>query len=190
MPTDPLHRRTAAVGLACLALPLLLSACSSSTPASDETTTTAGSHTVPPSACDLISPSEIKATLGTSVAQPTAKVDGSVTACTYKASPLARSVIIEYNDNASATSFAADKATIAQHLTVTPIQGLGNKAYSFSQAAHPYAANTVVTIQNSLQTIVTSTSSMSQVKTMAEEILYMIDQHNAKASSTTPTTSP
>ncbi len=192
MPTDPLRRRILTLGLGCLTLPLLLGACSSSNTTSYETTTTkAGSTpaTATSSACDLISPSEIKATMGTTVAPPTSKVKGQVTVCTYKAADLDRSVIIEYNTDASATTFDADKKTISSHLQVTPIQGLGNEAYSFSQVAHPLTTNTVVMIQDSLQTIVTGTSSMSQVKTMAEEILYKIDQHNAAASTTTSTTS-
>jgi hypothetical protein len=47
----------------------------------------------------------------------------------------------------------------------------------------------VVTLQGTLQTFVTGTSSLTQVTNLAEEILYKIDAHNSTTSSTTSTNS-
>jgi hypothetical protein len=44
--------------------------------------------------------------------------------------------------------------------------------------------STVVTLQGTLQTIVSGTSSLTEVKNLAEEILYKIDAHNSTTSTT------
>jgi hypothetical protein len=43
-----------------------------------------------------------------------------------------------------------------------------------------------VTFQGSLQTVVTGTSPMSSVQTMAEAILYQIDAHDAATTTSVP----
>jgi hypothetical protein len=131
--------------------------------------------------------------MGVTVGPPHPLVRGAVTTCTYKAAVLARSVIIEYDISASSSTFATDRSKIeSHHVTTASVPGLGSEAYSFSETSGSNTVNTVVTLQGTLQAIVTGTSSLTQVTNLAEEILYKIDQHNASTTSTTtstPTTS-
>ncbi len=188
------NRRRLCVALGALLLPLSVTACSSSPSASAGSSTTVKSSTkttgttIPESqtACALISPAQVKQTMGSTVATPSAQVDGSVTTCTYKAADRSRSVIIAYDTAATAASFAQDRSLIkSRQGPTTTVSGLGNQAYSSSATSGQETVNTVVTLQGSLQTIVTGTRPLAQVKSMAEEILYLIDQHNAATTSTT-----
>jgi hypothetical protein len=197
MPKVPRHRWRRWVGLGAFLLPFSLTACSSS-PSAGGTSTTLPSTgkssgtTIPESqtACALISPAQVKQTMGSTVATPTVKMQGSVTTCTYKAAVLSRSVLIVYDTAATAASFAQDRSSIqSRQGPTTTVSGLGTKAYSSTATSGQATVNTVVTLQGSLQTIVTGTSTLAQVKSMAEEILYLIDQHNAATSTTGATTS-
>jgi hypothetical protein len=185
-------RRRLCVALGAFLLPLSLSACSSSPSGSAASSTTVTSTTGPSTpdvsqtACALISPAQVKQTMGSTVGTPTAQVKGSVTTCTYKAAVLSRSVIIGYDTAATATSFTQDRAQIQSRQGPTStVSGLGDQAYSSSATSGKETVNTVVTLQGSLQTIVTGTSTLAQVQSMAERILYMIDAHNAPTTSTT-----
>jgi hypothetical protein len=194
----PRNRRRLCVALGALLLPLSLAACSTSPSASSgpsttvkSTSTTSGGSTADESqtACALISPAQVKQTMDSTVATPSAKVDGSVTTCTYKAADLSRSVLIVYDTAATSTSFTQDRSQIqSRQGPTTTISGLADQAYSSSAKTGKETVNTVVTLQGSLQTIVTGTSTLAQVKSMAEEILYLIDAHNSATTSTTSTT--
>ncbi|HUD15930.1 MAG TPA: hypothetical protein VMQ59_01660 [Acidimicrobiales bacterium] len=180
----------------------VLASCSSASSGSSGTSTTTrstGAHpttsttsvNVAQTACGLLSASEVGAAMGVTVSPPHPQVRGSVTTCTYKAAVLAQSVIIEYNINASTKTFATNRSVISNHVVTNSVPGLGSQAYSFSETSGSNTVNTVVTLQGTLQTIVTGTSSLTQVTNLAEEILYTIDQHNASTASTTtsaPTT--
>jgi len=170
-------------------------ACSSSPSTSGTSTTVGKSSTTsaPPAeqtACALISPSTVRATVGTTVSEPHAVVRGAVTTCTYKAAVPSKSVIIEYDTAATPTTFAADKSEIEQRerVTTTSIQGLGDQAYAFTLRSSGDAVNTVVSLQNTLQTIVTGTGQPGAVELLAEEIIYLIDQHNATTTTTSQPT--
>jgi hypothetical protein len=185
--------------LGTLVLTLVLAGCtgstststvSSTTERSTNTTTTNGSPQDDQSACAFVAPAQVKANMGVTVGAPTSIVHGSVTTCTYKAPELSKSVIIEYDTSATASSFAADRSTIeSHHVSTTSVPGLADQAYSFSEASGQNKVNAVVTLQGSLETIVTGTSSSAQVEALAEEIVDKIDAHNAPTISTTPTTS-
>lgn len=113
-------------------------------------------------------------------------IRGSVTTCTYKAAVPSKSVIIEYDTAATPTTFSADKSEIERRegVTTTSIQGLGNQAYAFTLRSSGDAVNTVVSLQGTLQTIVTGTSQPGAVETLAEEIVYLIDEHDATTTTT------
>ncbi len=186
MRTAPHVRRVRRTVLGLVVLVVGAAACSSSPSPSSGSSTTVRSTTtsVPPAeqtACALISPSTVRATVGTTVGAPHAVVRGVVTTCTYKAADPSKSVIIEYNTAATPTTFAADKSEIEQreHVSTTSIQGLGNQAYAFTLRSSGDAVNTVVSLQNTLQTIVTGTGQPGAVELLAEEIVYLIDEHNA-----------
>lgn len=178
--------------LGIMVLPLTITACSSSPSASSDTSTTvrnSSATSAPPAdqtACTLISPSTVRATTGEDVGAPHAVIRGSVTTCTYKAAVPSKSVIIEYDTAATPTTFSADKSEIERRegVTTTSIQGLGNQAYAFTLRSSGDAVNTVVSLQGTLQTIVTGTSQPGAVETLAEEIVYLIDEHDATTTTT------
>ncbi len=186
------HRQLNWTVLAIMVLPLTIAACSSSPPASSGASTTvrnSSTTSAPPAAqtaCALISPETVRAATGEVVGAPHAAVHGSVTTCTYKAAIPSNSVIIEYDTAASQTTFSADKSEIEKRegVTTTSIQGLGNEAYAFTLRSSGEAVNTVVSLQGTLQTIVTGTSQPGNVERLAEEIIYLIDQHNAPTTTT------
>lgn len=175
-----------------MVLPLTIAACSNSPSSSSRTSTTVGHSTTTsaPSAdqtaCTLISPSTVRASTGDVVGTPHAVIRGSVTTCTYKAADPSKSVIIEYDTAATPTTFAADKSEIEKRegVTTTSIHGLGDQAYAFSLRSSGDAVNTVVSLQGTLETIVTGTSEPGNIETLAEEIIYLIDEHNAATTTT------
>ena len=183
-----------------LVMSVSLASCSSSpagSSVSSTTTRSTGTHAttsttsvnVAQTACALLSASEVGATMGVTVGPPHPKVRGAVTTCTYKAEVLAQSVIIEYDVDASATTFASDRSSISNHAITNSVPNLGTQAYSFKETSGSSTVNTVVTLQGTLQTIVTGTSSLPKVLNLSEEILYKIDQHNASTTTSAPTAS-
>ncbi len=127
--------------------------------------------------------------MATTVDSPHAVVRGSVTTCTYKAAVPSKSVIIEYDTAASPTTFAADKSVIEQRegVTTTSIQGLGTR-HTRSRCDRPGMRSTPWSaLHGTLETIVTGTSQPGEVELLAEEIIYLINQHDA---STTTTSKP
>lgn len=188
------HRRLLLPVLGVTVLPLTIAACSSSPAASSGASTTTGNSSTssaPPadqSECVLISPSTVRATTGEAVGTPHAVIHGAVTTCTYKAAVPSKSVIIEYDTAATPTTFAADKSEIerGKGVTTTSIQGLGNDAYTFTLRSSGDAVNTVVSLQGTLETIVTGTSQPGNIETLAEEIIYLIDEHDASAATSQP----
>ncbi len=135
-----------------------------------------------------MSPAEVASIVGTPVGTPTAIVDKTktVTTCRYKAPKLSQSVLIEYQLDATGTSFSSDRATIQNREgTVTEITGLGDQAYLFTVTSKGQTVNTVVTLKGSLQTIVTSTSPLSRVENLADAILKKIAAGSPASSTTT-----
>ncbi len=175
-----------------LLLPVALSACSSSTSSTTTTTSTTLPGTtkdISKTACALMSPAEVSSIVGTTVGTPTAVVDKTVTTCRYKASKLSQSVLIEYQLDATGTSFSSDRSEIeTREGTVTEISGLADEAYYFTVKSGGQTVNTVVTLQGSLQTIVTSTSSLSRVEDLADAIINKIKAGSPASSTSTSST--
>jgi hypothetical protein len=179
----------AAVGV----LAVVITACGSSSSATTTTgsSTSSTARTVPDvskTACALITPADIQTAMATTVAEPTATIRGAVTTCTYRATNLADSVIIEYNVDASKATYTAEQNTVTSH-KATPVSfpGLGQYAYFFIVSSGARSVYTVVTLQGKLQVVVTSTTSLGQTKTLTEEIIYKVDAGAAAATSTTTT---
>ncbi len=138
-------------------------------------------------ACALVSAADVNAIMGTTVSAPKAVVRGSVTTCTYRSATLSKSVIIEYDTAATAASFAAGRSEIGQHGgSTTAIGGLGNgtRAYSFTLNSSGAPVNTVVALQGTLQTIVSSTASAASVQNLSATVLRTF---NAAGTGTTTT---
>jgi hypothetical protein len=112
-----------------------------------------------------------------------------VTTCRYKAPKLSQTVLIEYQLDATGTSFSSDRSAIqTKEGTVVEITGLGDEAYYFTVKSGGQTVNTVVTLQGSLQTIVTGTSSLSRVENLADAIINKIAAGNADTSTSTSST--
>lgn len=181
------HRRWTPPKAACLltctlALPVGLAACSTS---SAPTTTTAAVSAAG-TRCQLISPTGIHAALGTTVSDPSATVHGATTICTYKAADLTRSVIIRYDSDATANSFAADRALFrTKGGKVGKILGLGDEAYYVVATSGGKTVHTVVARRGDQNVLVTGTTgTLTQFEILASEAL------SAVAPTTTSTTSP
>ena len=132
-------------------------------------------------ACSLVSPAEVKNVIGTTVGQPKAVASGSVTTCTYRSSDPDKSVIIEYDTAATASTYAEGRSEIEkQGAKTTSIGGpnLGTEAYTFTLRSSGAPVNTVVTFQGTLQTIVSSTTSAASVQKMSAAILESINAAN------------
>jgi len=132
-------------------------------------------------ACSLVSPVEVKNVMGATVGQPKAVATGSVTTCTYRSSDPDKSVIIEYDTAATASTYAEGRSEIEkQGAKTTSIGGpnLGTEAYTFTLRSSGAPVNTVVTFQGTLQTIVSSTTSAASVQNMSAAILESINAAN------------
>jgi hypothetical protein len=182
--------RTLCAAVCALLLPVGLSACSSSPSATSTSTTLPGTtKDISKTACALMSPAEVKSIMGATVGTPTAVVDKTVTTCRYKAPKLSQTVLIEYQLDATGTSFSSDRSAIqTKEGTVVEITGLGDEAYYFTVKSGGQTVNTVVTLQGSLQTIVTGTSSLSRVENLADAIINKIAAGNADTSTSTSST--
>ena len=178
--------------LAVTALSLGLAACSGAASGSGATGTSAPTTTAPGTAsarvaCASVSPAQIRATTGTTVGAPQVTVHGSVATCTYPAADAGQPIVLQYASGANATLFASDQARVASaHGPTTPVTGLGDQAYYFTTPAGSRTATTLIVLTGSLQFIVTSTSSLSQVEGLAQLVLYAVDA--ARSTTTTTTT--
>jgi hypothetical protein len=181
------HLRASWLALGAIILAVSLAACSSTPtsagPTSTSTsTTTGGSKPV----CSLISPTEIRQATGVTVDAPSVAVEGPMTTCTYKASDVSQSVIIQYETGATPSSFAAAKERITEKNGPTsPVANL-SEAFSSTADEGGTSVNTVALLIGSLQIVVISASPLSKVETLAAFTLYQVQ--NTGGSGTTSTT--
>ena len=170
--------RRIGTALAVLALPLALSACSSSS-SSSSTTKAAGAGTSTSASgnggsstvdCNLVTPAEVNAALGTSVGAPSSIVNGSVTVCTYKQS--AGTVIVRFDTDSSASKFAEAKAGFGSHgETAVTASGFGDEAYTSSLGAGNYTTSTIVARKGSTELLITGPATIAQVEALATQVL-------------------
>ena len=155
-----------------LTLPLGLGACGSS---SSTPTTTSTTVQVSAARCDLVTPAQIYVTVGVTVAQPRATVNGTTTLCTYKASDLSRSIIVGFDSKATTTSFTDYRAllrTRGDHVGL--ILGLGDSAYYAVATTGGTTVRTVVTRKGSDQVLVTGTATLTQLEILATHALTKV----------------
>jgi len=150
-----------------LALALGLSACGGSAPATTSTTVSVSS-----TRCRLVSPAEIQAEVGVTVAIPGTSVHGKSTLCTYKAANLGQSIVIGYNSGATATSFAQNRTALrSRGDQLGKILGLGDEAYYAVAHTGGTTVTTVVARKGSEQVLVTGTATLTELETLAEQAL-------------------
>lgn len=173
--------------LGALALAASLAACSSTPTALGPTTTssTVASTIRRKPVCSLTTLGQIDQTMGVNVNSPVVVVGSEGTTCTYKASDVSQSVIIQYQTAATEASFAADKARIAsKDGPPSLLPGVGQEAFASTGVEGHDTVTTVVVLSGSLQVVVIGSSSLPRVVTMASEALYEL-----KTSTTSSSTS-
>ncbi len=124
--------------------------------------------------CKLVAPSVVATAVSTSMGFPVTLTHGSETQCTYRSKTGTNAaVLIRYDTDASEKSFAASEKTFARHnLKLTPIQGLGDKAYYFSlSAGESTTVTTVVVVKGSVQILTTGTGTIDDIGAVARYAL-------------------
>lgn len=159
--------------VAAMGLTLLATSCSS-----DAAATAKPKAVVRPTTnrglCKLVPPSVVATAITTSMQFPVTLIHGSETQCTYRPmTGINAAVLIRFDTDASGKSFAASKKTFAHHgLKLTPIEGLGDKAYFFSLGAgESTTVTTVVVVKGSLQILTTGTGTIDQIGAVARYAL-------------------
>ncbi len=194
MPSTARRRAQWGVTIGVLLLILCTAACSNTSSsattgggANQSSTTSAGQKkNATPSACTLITPAQIKTIIDADVSTPTVVNHGATTTCTYPASNSAQSVIIEFEGNATAASFAADKKKFeSTYGAVSDIPQLGQQAYSATVSSGSQPVHTVAVFIEPLQLVVTSSASLKNVETLAEEVLFALSKHSSSDTTTT-----
>lgn len=179
--------------IALVGVALLVTACSSGSAGTGTSVTSTPTTTGPGTAsartaCDSISPAQVKAATGTAVGPPHVTVHGLVATCSYPAPDAGQTVAIQYASGADPTQFNADETQVAdKYGPVTTVTGLGDRACYSTTPAGARTATTVVTLTGSLQFIVTSTASLAQMEDLAQVVLYSV-QSARSATTSTPTT--
>jgi len=163
------RRRSLAAVAALMVASALLAACSSSSSSGTTSTTSAPGS---PSLCTLLSPAEVTAVTGATVGTPRTVHQGSVTDCTHASADPSEAVLIRYTTHATAASFAIEQHGYEQlgH-SVTPVTGLGDEAFSFSETVGATTKNTVVARNDTLQVVVTGSATPAQIESLARQAL-------------------
>jgi hypothetical protein len=185
-------RRWVAAAGGIAVLPLALSACGGSTPASRSTTSsTTQARATDRSVCGLVTPARVTAIMDTPVRAATAVNRGSATTCTYRAPDPAQSVIVEFQGGATTSSYeSGQQAFELRYGPTTPVSGLGSAAYEATTTSEGQRTDTVVTLVGSTQVVVIGTNSVAQVERLTEEVLDALYARSPRGSTATsaPTT--
>jgi hypothetical protein len=123
--------------------------------------------------CRLVSPSVVATALSASMNYPTTLNQRSTTVCAYRAKRSAgTAVIIRYDSRSSRETFAKTKATFRHRgQKLAPITGLGDEAYYFSDTAGKVTVTTIVVRSGSLQLLITGTSMVNPLGSIAQYAL-------------------
>lgn len=182
----PSRRRRLGLLIVAIAFPIGVSACSTASTAGSSTTTTAASG--PDTACGVVTPAQIEATLGKQVEKPRAVNSNLSTACTYPStdhSDKTGSVIIVYRGGVTQKVATAQKAALTKlHGTTTDVSGVGDTAYSYTVQSGGTTVTSLVTQVNEAQISITSTASLAQSEALAKQIFATL------SSDETSTTQP
>jgi hypothetical protein len=156
-------------------------------------TAAAGANTVKPTVnkglCRLVSPSVVATALNASMNYPTTLNQRSTTVCAYSAKESAgTAVIIRYDSKSSSETFAKTKATFRHRgQKLAPITGLGDEAYYFSETAGKVTVTTIVVRSGSLQLLITGTSTVNPLGSLAQYALTHFASNHRPATTTSST---
>jgi hypothetical protein len=168
-----------------IALALVACVCSS-TAAADASTV---KPTVNKGLCRLVSPSVVATALSASMNYPTTLNQRSTTVCAYRAKRSAgTAVIIRYDLRSSSETFAKTKATFRHRgQKLAPITGLGDEAYYFSETAGEVTVTTIVVHSGSLQLLITGTTTVNPLGSIAQYALSQFASNHPPATTTSST---
>jgi hypothetical protein len=156
-------------------------------------TATAHASTVKPAInkglCRLVSPSVVATALSASMNYPTTLNQRSTTVCAYRAKRSAgTAVIIRYDSRSSSEAFANTKATFRHRgQKLAPITGLGDEAYYFSETAGEVTVTTIVVRSGSMQLLITGTSTVDPLGSIAQYALTQFASNYPPATTTSST---
>lgn len=123
-----------------------------------------GTQSAAPS-CSLASPKKVKSALGLTVGAPVVTKNGPVTVCLFMTTP---ALLVRFQIHETAALFAFGRKGFDQHGEPTKtVSGLGTKAYSASAGK----SSTIVVLQNKTELLVTGTSPLPKLVTLAKLIL-------------------
>jgi hypothetical protein len=180
----PGRRRTAVLVAASLAAGAALAACSSS--AAPSTTSTTLRPAGPGSACALVTPAQIRTTLGKPVDRPEEATMAKGTRCIYPAAKPADTVVITFQGGVTADEFGMRQVALgATNSGTTDVSGTGFSAYTFTSSTANGEITSLVTLVGSTQVAVASTASLDQEEALVKQIFAALSAQAAKAGTTT-----
>ncbi|HEY5109719.1 MAG TPA: hypothetical protein VII96_08955 [Acidimicrobiales bacterium] len=166
-------------------MPLVLGACSSSS-TSAPTTTRAAGHQGATSVCSLVTPVQIKRTLGKTVDAPRVTNSTRLTVCTYPSKESADTVIVGFKAKVTEADAGLEQARLGKlHGSLTDVSGTGFSAYFYTDSTAKPTINGLVTINGQTQVTVTSTSSVAQQETLTQEIFATLAAQATGATTST-----
>ncbi len=189
----PFARRRIGLLAVTVALPVALAACSSASSTGDSTTTTrAAGHVGATSACTLVTPAQIEATLDRSVGTATVTNSTVATACTFppsKGNNRNDAVIVGFRAKVTPAIAATEKATVQKlQPTTTDVSGSGDSAYAFvTKVSGGETVTTLVTLVGETQVTVSSTASLAQAEDLTKLIFASLAGEAASTTTTTTT---
>ncbi len=127
--------------------------------------------------CLLITPADIKAATGETVAPAQVGIHGSQTTCNYKAKVLPSSIVTQFDSGVTPASFQSYSSKVSSTFgQTTPVTGLTAGSFSFGAPAGSLTLSSVVALVGSTQVMVTGTSPVSQLETLASTIVSQISR--------------
>jgi hypothetical protein len=125
----------------------------------------------------LVTPSEVKATLGLSVSKPTVNNSGPPMGlvCDYTVAGTAGTitVTVSFLRPETAKDFASSRKDSTGGSTKT-VRGLGQMAYSNVMGSGQYAISTVYVLQDATRTMVQAVAPLAKVERLARKILSQV----------------
>jgi hypothetical protein len=139
--------------------------------------------------CKLVAPSIVATALNASMTYPTTLTQRSTTVCAYRAKTDSSSgVIIRFDTHVTDSTYSKTKATFRRRgQKLATVTGLGDEGYYFSQTSSEATVTTVVIRSGSLQLLVTGTSTLNPLGSIAQYALTQFTAQHASGTTTTTT---
>jgi hypothetical protein len=121
--------------------------------------------------CAVAPASLVSSTLGVQVSEPSEITNASVTACTYLSGGGGSTVIVRYQTEENATTFAAGRHGFEESgQATTAVTGFMDEAYSSSSEFGDAVTNTLVARKGSVEILVTAVAPIDAEKALIQKI--------------------